>query len=470
MVSKGITVYSYIGIQGYEVEFAVPNARIVNTPNDNHVPKDLEVDSKKIHGLEHFTGRFIWRVLKNSLEIANRYNDINSLTGNLEGGNMKITMENQSIFIGDVIISFGFYDAGSGKVGLTDKDQCYVTITKNMSTWMGSLVPQNSPAAKKPFSRFVLAAPHDDGMDTMQNADAVINGLDGDNIGKLHENLPELRWFAELVPNDILVHMIPNIVYGLAITQKDTISSMLALGARYFEFRPAYLIPVFQEISGLPNKLYFQHACIPGLAYDVFLDQIVEFLDTHVAEFVVIHIRWDGIVSECKHPTQEELDSAMSAALEKSNGQLKCGQESCFTEPIVDLRNSGQRLICIIEGDKYDSWTAEAYATLTASPIIERFESMNTEGQEPHPLTVLQCQGTSQSIKEVLVYSVFAANAATSCLTETKAMLDQQTLPWIRDNVLERLQAEKPIVVMNDFIDGATVDVAVGLSKARLAL
>ena len=61
-------------------------------------------------------------------------------------------------------------------------------------------------------------------------------------------------------------------------------------------------------------------------------------------------------------------------------------------------------MIVVIMADKYDSWTAEAYATLKADPILARFESMNTEGQESTDITVLQCQATSQSIKEVLVY------------------------------------------------------------------
>lgn len=86
---------------------------------------------------------------------------------------------------------------------------------------------------------------------------------------------------------------------------------------------------------------------------------------------------------------------------------------------------------------------------------------MTTEGQEIYFLRVLQCQATSRSIKEVLVYSVFAANAATSCLSETKARLNQSTLPWIRGHMLESLQAEKPVVIMNDYTDGATVDVAI---------
>ena len=115
-----------------------------------------------------------------------------------------------------------------------------------------------------------------------------------------------------------------------------------------------------------------------------------------------------------------------------------------------------------------DSWTASAYATLKADPILERFESMNTAGQDSTDITVLQCQATSQSIKEVLVYSVLSSNAASSCLTSTKGALDMQTLPWIRANALDRLQAEKTIVILNDFIDGATTDTSIELSRKRL--
>jgi len=264
--------------------------------------------------------------------------------------------------------------------------------------------------------------------------------------------------------------MLPDIIYGLAITQKDTVPTMLALGARYFEFRPANLIPIFQDVSPIENKPHFQHACIPGLAFEEFLDQQMQFLDTHPTEIVTIHIRWDNIVSECSKPTVPEIHAYLTTACGKASSTLTWGGSKCFVQPIDTLRRTGKRLIVLIEAPKYDSWTATAYATLHADPIIAQFKSMSTAGQQSTDLTILQCQATSQSIKEVLVYSVMASNASTSCLTATKGALDRETLPWIRDNVMERLQAEKLVIVMNDFIDGATTDTAVELSQRRLAL
>lgn len=472
MPSKGVTVYSYISVDGYEVEFAAPKQAVLNTSADNFTAKHLEVESSNLPGLRNYTGRFQWSVLYNGREVASAFNNINSLTGNLAGGTMTSTAHFTPIVRDDAIITYGFYDAGHGEAGLTNRDQCYVTICPLANRqWMSNLAPPGSPEAQKPFSRFVLAAPHDNGMNSMQSADAVLQAIDGDMVGELRKIVPRLHFFSH-VPDDVLVHMLPNITYGVAITQKKEIPIMLALGARYFEFRPAELLPMFQKVSSLPNKFYFQHACIPGLAFDEFLEQQVAFLEEYPSEIVTLHIRWDNIVKDCKKPTPEEIADMLTEACAKATCQppLTWADREAFSQPIDVLRRSGKRIICVIHADKYDSWTAEAYATLTADPILARFESMNTEGQENSALTILQCQATSQSIKEVLVYSVLSANAATSCLSSTKAALDMQTLPWIRENALERLQAEKNIVLMNDFIDGATTDTSIELSRRRLAM
>jgi hypothetical protein len=469
MPSKGVTVFSYISVDGYQVEFTVPKASVTNTAADNFTSKNLEIESHNIEGLENYTGRFEWKVLKDGEVVASAYNDINTFTGNLEAGTMMSTQDFAPIVTDQAVIAYGFYDAGHGEVGLTNRDQCYVSIcSASNRTWMGNLAPPGSLQAQKPFTRFVLAAPHDNGMNSMKSCDAVFSALDTDMVSELRKILPSLSWFPH-ISDDLLVKHMPNIVYGTAITQKKEISVMLDIGARYFEFRPAELLPMFQKLSKLPNKFYFQHACIPGLAFDEFLDTQITFLHQNPTEFVTIHTRYDNIVEDCKRPTNDEIADMLTTACGKAtNGNLTWGGPSLFVQPIDALRKSGQRLFWINEAEKYDSWTAEAYATLTPDPILARFESMNTAGQENTDLTILQCQATSQSIKDVLVYSVLSANAATSCLTSTKASNDIKTLPWIREHALDRLQAEKTIVIMNDFIDGATTDTSIVLSQKRL--
>ncbi|RAK71680.1 PLC-like phosphodiesterase [Aspergillus fijiensis CBS 313.89] len=473
MPSKGISVYSYISpaVEGYEVGFSIPGEDVLHTSAQNFTPRRLELDSANIPGADNFTGRLEWKVFRYGEVVASAYNDISTLTGKLTGGEMVSTQDFHPIVLEDAIITYGFYNAGRGEVGLTKRDQCYVTIcSTDNRAWMGDLAPVGSMEAQKPFSRFALAAPHDNGMNSMDSCDAVFQHLDGDMLAAVRELVPMLAHIRH-IPDGFLMEKLPHIVYGLAITQKKEIAVMLNMGARYFEFRPAKLLPIFQKISSLPDTYYFQHACIPGLAFDAFLRAQVAFLDENPTEIVTIHIRWDNIVADCERPTEEQIGQLLTDACATTAVQpLTWGGRECFSQPIDELRSTGKRLICVIEADKYDSWTAEAYATLSADSILARFEGMTTEGQESSDLTVLQCQATSQSIKEVMIYSVVEAGAVSSCLTSTKAALDTRTLPWIRENALERLQAERTIVIMNDFIDGATTDTSILLSKQRLAL
>src|SRR5271170_8078886 len=389
MPSKGLSVYSYVSPKfpngQYSVEFSVPgpNGTITNTARDNFTVKSLEMESHNIPGLRKFDGRFQWRVLKDGQEVASASNIINTLTGNLAGGSMISTQHFAPITESDAIITYGFYDAGHGEAGLPDRDQCYVTICpRSNESWMGEVAPPGSSEASLPFSRFVLPAPHDNGMNSMQNADAVLQGVTLSHIPYLRSILPHLKFFDHL-PDDALVHMLPNIVYAVSVTQKKPITTMLELGARYFEFRPAELLPTFQKFSRLPNKFYFQHACIPGLAFDEFLEDQVEFLDNHPTEIVTIHIRYDNIVKGCKKPTDDEIaDMLPEAGAKATNSPLIWGWRECFSTAIEELRRTGTRIIIVILAEKYDSWTAAAYATLHTESIIDRFKSMTTEGQE----------------------------------------------------------------------------------------
>ena len=96
MPSKGITVYSYVSAPGYEVEFAVPRSSVRHTSADNFTSKDLEMESFNLEGgklSSNYAGEFDWRVFDPSGEIVGSKSDnISSLTGKLEGGEMTATV------------------------------------------------------------------------------------------------------------------------------------------------------------------------------------------------------------------------------------------------------------------------------------------------------------------------------------------------------------------------------------------
>ena len=283
------------------------------------------------------------------------------------------------------------------------------------------------------------------------------------------EQVPNLTFFKNFSPSDLL-SIIPDIVYALTITQTASIETMLTMGARYFEFRPAKLYPLFKHASGLRDTHYFTHAILPGLAFDTFLASIVSFLSTHTNEMVVLHIRWDGVSSACTHATADEISTYLSTACAQSTTPLSWTDQTGLNKPIDTLRKANSRILLLINATQYSSYSDTANATLTPTPIIASFNAMSTSAQESAELTLLQCQATATNIKSVVAYSVFASNASNSPLAATKALCDIETLPWCRENVLGRLGAEKTVVIMNDFFDAGTVDAALGISEQRLTV
>jgi hypothetical protein len=227
---------------------------------------------------------------------------------------------------------------------------------------------------------------------------------------------------------------------------------------------------MFLSVSPLPDKPYFEHGAIPGMAYDQFLHDVVTFLVGHPGEIVVVQLRYDGVPEECARPTDQEYQDTLNAALELAAGSIVCGTlDDIRTSTISQLRSQGKRLIIFRGVDSYGTYADDAYATLNGDSIVRQFETLSTDKQGDKPFTVIQCQATATNVKGVIPYSVFTAGVSTSPLLATKGVCDSKTLPWVRQHVLEHLKAEEMIALMNDFIDGATADVAVKLSQQRLA-
>lgn len=120
-------------------------------------------------------------------------------------------------------------DAGSGIAGLPNADQAWVTIVPNLANWMGDLAPHNSAQANQAFAQFVLAAAHDAGMNTMDGIYLITGGAClAVLIAVLSVLLPIPGLEALLLAGDS-----PKIMLDLAMTQKESTTSMLNMGVRY---------------------------------------------------------------------------------------------------------------------------------------------------------------------------------------------------------------------------------------------
>jgi hypothetical protein len=466
MPSKGIQCYSYNAAPSCQIEFSVPGQTLNKTGQKEWTADHLEVDRKNLSGIFNFSGVFRCRVLRVGEEIFNKYVKINTFTGNIRDGNMQYMTDQISVFVKGVDICFSFYDAPSKPVaGLPIWDQFYISVTENNEKWLSDIAPVGSQAAAQPFSRLVLPAAHDIGMNSMSTATNCVKNANIPFLNEVRSFIPSLSAKSDRM----LSGYIPDIIQGLSITQKDSLSTILALGARYFEFRPAYLPNQVRRLVPIPDKLYFMHGPIPGMEYEEFLCGCLKFLVDHPGEIIVVQLRWDGVFKDCERPTAQYLQGALNSSLKSSGSGIQVGSLSDMQNLSIDQLRSQQKQFILLENvDTYSSYTDQANATLTGDGIVSAFNQMQSSNQVGKAFTNLQCQATATNLKKVVIFSVMNANVSNSCLLCTKAVCDNKTMPWIQKNALAKLTAEQNIVIMDDFFDGAICDLAKDMSLQRL--
>jgi hypothetical protein len=132
--TKGIRAFSWISAEGYTVTFSVPGDgnTIVKNQLKSWSNDPLVLSSANIDG---YTGPFKFEVKDpHGNSILSKTNQISTFTGNLQdGSDMTNQTDLQSFVSPYVVITFGFYDAGSGVAGLPGDDQCWVTVTRKFS-------------------------------------------------------------------------------------------------------------------------------------------------------------------------------------------------------------------------------------------------------------------------------------------------------------------------------------------------
>jgi hypothetical protein len=470
MPSKGIDLHTYISptTASISLTLTTPSLTLTLIPSQTPTTTSLEIDKKDLGAL-HAHGRFSFTITRSDLILTTQYVDINALTGNLRAGTMNTMDQTTSIIADGVAISYGFYDAGPGFAGLPRQHQCYVCVTRELGDWMRELVPPGSHIADRMFSKMVLPAAHDVGMNSMGSVTTLLKnagtGVIRDVLGR---EIPHVFGFLNKLGDAAIRRIAPDIIRALAVTQKDTLRTILALGARYFEFRPARCHSRLQRVGGLEDALYFQHGAIPGMPYRQFLVDVVEFLQQHGDEIVVVQLRWDGVPGECPRPSDDELREVLDEAVKGK--ELEVGNEAdMLGKSIYELRDEKKRLILLQNANQVSNYDDVANATLDGDSMIEKLTAMAENLPEGHAIMVLQCQATATNIRDVVVASVVDADVSTSPILATKPICDAKILPLLRGDLGKKLVSGEGLVVfMNDFFDGATADVAINMCRDRL--
>jgi hypothetical protein len=138
-------------------------------------------------------------------------------------------------------------------------------------------------------------------------------------------------------------------------------------------------------------------------------------------------------------------------------------------QSISSLRDQKKRLIILRDTNQVSNYDDEANASLNGDTMVEKLHSMCEDPPKGHPITLLQCQATATNIRDVIIASVLNADVSTSPILATKPVCDHKILPLLRGERGRALMREESVVVvLNDFFDGATADVAIGLCQERL--
>jgi len=395
-------------------------------------------------------------------QLQNVLYKVNTITGGITG---KGVLKQQALF----------YDLPDGKAGVMNYgvshaapplyNQAYIYTGQKQDDWMGSL-QKDHPAIT--FGDLVLPGAHDAGMYkmTLEDTEKAVAQLCGSN--------PVLQALCK-AGGGIGAQALEN----FSITQKDDSATMMSLGTRYFDFRPAYL-------KTDPKKTaYHVHNFITGASFDAFLKGVNDFLGENPKEVALLQVKDSGIQSsnfqflnpsEVKNYLENNISPAVGFALETD---ISSYQDTTLR----DLIAGGTRLIVLYGNDNVNgSYSDAAYsASLTdASEIIKQLKKTVSK-TGAYQFTMLQLQDTGSGalvnhyLPDVMKNPTSWANnlllsATGNILQATKPVFDRQTYDWLGSEAAQSgIKAQTgPVVLLNDFVETALSAQAVALTRLRL--
>ncbi|KZT53892.1 PLC-like phosphodiesterase [Calocera cornea HHB12733] len=458
MPSKGIDAYCYVGLPGAHVDFTVAGKNVIRRDcGNNFTASRLDMDWSNADW--HGCGLYSWTVFgTDGKALTSREVTVNTLTGRMYGTSSLAPFNTPAIIQKDYCICYGYYVAGKGVLGLTNRHQSWVTVTPRRSNWMGELVPPGSCVETKSFSLFVLPGAHNAGMNTMDNFPAFMH----------MQTKPPVMTPTQARIAALSMRLCRRGIHNMAITQKESITAMLHIGTRMFDFRPAFLSGVSPSNARSIENVYATHVRIPGIDLATFLKELIDFLKDNPTEIVVLSLSSAGIRG-CEQPKREALRRAVNRAFPES---LRVGWgHALLSESVAELRASRIRVIVPDGATGYDAWSGKNHRAFTPDKIINNvFRSLNAERHAAVHITKLRCALTPTATGKGIVAHSAISDKSSSPLMEVKARSDLKTLKWIRDHALEHLKADTTITVTNDFIDGQTVEICVTLSDRRFGI
>ncbi|MEM7058924.1 MAG: hypothetical protein AAF557_15155 [Pseudomonadota bacterium] len=477
---KGVDYYGYVGQAPMQIWYDATKAQAPGLQPERFLaPRMMQKGNVQICGdvASPGIGAFDWTAVSMQDSVQLR-SEVNPVTGSL-GGQLTDMLQTPSVFLQNTTVSYGMYDAGTGRQGLPNQHQSYSYVTRDHSSWMTEVLKMQG-AKDLPLSSFALPGAHDAGISMTPGINAIVdsNLLEKNFSNKVGEAVVRT---LRLLSRSTLERFIVSFFF----TQKEDFRALLRVGVRFFDFRPG--IPA-GNIFGA-DRMFHMHGSIPGRGFSTFLDDVTDFLNKNPEEFVFVQLSQNGIKPDTSRPKWPEINEKIQKALVRANQgrpvseHLTFGTANNLRTPIKDLLSWNMRLIFLtdvgapFDTKKQDSYDAKLYATSEPSNIIKALDLVKPAPEIGATYTVLQLQGTvtakllggTTDQAETIVRSIATGSDAASPLLATKAKFDHQTYSWVQRNGA-KFTADVPLVLLNDFADCALVDIAKDLTIRRMGL
>lgn len=368
---------------------------------------------------------------------------------------------NPSVVIDDqYIMSIGIMEAPENM-----KHQLYVHIASDQSDWMGSL-PDSTP-----FWALCLPGAHDAGMNTTEGLDEIKSN--SAMVAAL------LLLLGPIISGLVTSSFESYAIWLGGLTQKDTVTNMLDMGTRFFDFRPGFAV---QELVDLGmTEIRHQHDILPGAKWVDSLTEILQFLTIHPTEIVQVSITSNGFAQDSMVPSAADLQNVTQQAFAAPgvDQTIKIVGPEVFGLTLSELRASNSRLIMTDSNhgptlNALDAWNSADWATIDPSTMQAAYERVITaSAQSGHQMTTFQVQATATDYylsgpdKELLL-TLLAANDYNLPLVSTKGQFDTVLLNFIQ-TYQESLNRTEHLVLLDDWVDGSDAATAIAITKDRIS-
>ena len=405
-----------------------------------------------------------------SQHLENILYKINTWTGSVNGDGL-LKQQPKFFDVGDDHFAMSY---GVSRFPSPVGDQAYIYVSRDHSTWMGDLL--FDVYGDIMLGQLVLSGSHDAGMYVVGETSQV-----RDHIGEYCKIGP-LKMLCGQVGSKLGSQMIVN----LALTQKSSALTQLKLGTRFFDFRPA----APKGDAPTADNTYHVHNFVPGAKFADFLKEINTFYGlvphgmTTKEEVVVLQIKTDGIDKDHFTPLdREQVTSLVSAYIKEVPFSVVDSLESMRCTKLRDMK---EKLIVLFRpsgvNDSYSESVYEHSLTNADGVLGKLRDTQKNCSGEDKQFSVFQLQDTGNGwvmndgnrttiLKNnpVAWANDLLSSGTGSVLQATKPAFDRSTYTWLSNQTVAdgMLGCHGPVVLLNDFVDGALASIAVAQTKIR---